>query len=383
MKKLISLVLCAMLLVCLLAPTAFAAAEVRYTVDGVTKEGTLVEAMQQVSPRGGEIVLLQDISVPRSTREYAIICQSSITLDLNGHTLSGYRPIRLAGKGILSTSLITDTKGGGAIVADHIAISVTEGGLHLKGITVWSKSAQAISYDDFSGDYNVGNLIEDSLVGSGIWGALSFNHTEQDQSKTYFAIRNSTLVNAKGSGYAVVRQKNAVAANLELLENVQLISGTKGDVVVQPGVELHGEALTKQDSAVTVEIAGNSFEGFCWKTPATATVKPIQHPPMPKTYSAWITTEVISESVPAAPAQPAETPAQPAVPAQPSAPAETPTQTPAEAPSQPAAPAQPAQQTGDNTVVIAVVAAAVVVALCAVVVAVAVVLKYTKKMKDE
>jgi imidazolonepropionase-like amidohydrolase len=49
---------------------------------------------------------------------------------------------------------------------------------------------------------------------------------------------------------------------------------------------------------------------------------------------------------------------------------------------QPAAPAQTAQQI-DNTVVIAVVAAAIVVAVCAVTVAVVIVLKYTKKMKDE
>ena len=71
MKKIVSILLCILLLASLLVPTALAAdSEVRYTVNGETREGSLKEAMEAVSPRGGEIVLLQDIHVPKSVRTF-------------------------------------------------------------------------------------------------------------------------------------------------------------------------------------------------------------------------------------------------------------------------------------------------------------------------
>ena len=121
MKKLISLILALILVVGCLSGLTFAAdAEASYTVDGVTKEGTLAAAVSAVKTKGGTIKLLKDIDFKDEKKSYAIEVNAPITVDLNGNTVT-----------VGSAASFGVIMGEGKLVVAEDALAMTSNGKYL------------------------------------------------------------------------------------------------------------------------------------------------------------------------------------------------------------------------------------------------------------
>ena len=125
MKKILSLILALVLTVSCLGGAVFAAeAEVSYTVDGVTKDGSMADAVTAVKAAGsGTIKLLKDYAFSGTDDIYAIDGMPSFTLDLNGFAFtSNVRGIRVTKTGNDTVTHIIDSVGTGSLNTAGVAV---------------------------------------------------------------------------------------------------------------------------------------------------------------------------------------------------------------------------------------------------------------------
>ena len=273
-----------------------------------SKETTLAEAAKLASEKGGIIKMTSNAEHTDEKVGYAFTTKSSFTLDLNGHTLKSVTRGFSVGKEATGITLVTDTKGGGAIHTKLLNIYVNGGALHLNGVTLFSETQQNIGYTVTTGAYNDNNIIENSTVLNPAWGALAYNNAEASMKDVTFTIRNSTFGNVKTST-AVVFQKAAAGGTVVFGEGMKIYS--KG-TPVQVGLTLEGETPV-QGGTEDVTILGNTFSGipyFTTKAAAEAPAKPtLPEIPAPKAPEAP-KTETPKTETPTAPAKPAEKPAE-------------------------------------------------------------------------
>jgi hypothetical protein len=230
--------------------------------------------------------------------------------------------LNVSGKGVLGITHILDSVGGGAIVTRNVSILVQGGGLRMENVVCWSDTQQNVSFYDKTGLYNEENLITGCLLANGGWGAFSFNNSSGSQEKTCMTIENSTLVNLKGS-HAIVRQQKAIAANVELGENVTLMD-VKGSSAtgVASGILVKGMKPVKQEQTETLTILDKTFENlYGWKT-GGAPAKPAPANPLDRVtpFAPTVSADPKPEQQPYAPTEPsveAEKPAEAPTPAEP------------------------------------------------------------------
>ena len=138
MKKLISVTLALVMILACLSGLSFAAeAEARWTDGTNTVEGTLADMVKQASNAGGTLTLLQDITNTADKGE-VISSNSSITLDLNGHTIRAKRTVVSISDKATGVTVIKN----GTIISEKASIVVKGGGLKMDGVTGWCETQQ-------------------------------------------------------------------------------------------------------------------------------------------------------------------------------------------------------------------------------------------------
>jgi len=233
MKKLVSLALAVLLVLASLSGLCFAAdAEASWTDGATTFEGTFDEVMQRASENGGTVKLLKDIEMNDPKKGYAARSDSSLTFDLNGHTIySETRVLQVTGKKNVGVTTITDSVGGGAMMSEKLNCNIEAGGIVLKDAIFWALTQQNVAYYDTTGDWNDVNLVENCTLGNSAWGAVAYNRTDgQSMEKASITYRNCALINAKmDGGPAVVVQSKALGAKAVFKEGVMLCSYTNNE----------------------------------------------------------------------------------------------------------------------------------------------------------
>ena len=227
------------------APEAPAGAEASWT-DGETYEfGTLPEMFAIASEKSGTVKLLKDWSYD-GTDAYALDCASSFTFDLGGCTFySSTRGFRVTGKGIVGITTITDTVGGGALTSKELNCVILDGGIVVKNANLWSETQQNVAFYDYTGNWNATNLVENSTLANPVWGTVAYNRTDdKSMENTSITFRNCTLANVKKSGGQVLSVQTKAKGGIAIFEEgVKILSYNSGTWPFADLVKVQGKTL--------------------------------------------------------------------------------------------------------------------------------------------
>lgn len=240
-------------------------AEALWTDGTVYEYGSLTDMAAIASEKSGTVRLLKDCAMNDETRTYAVDSKSSLTLDLNGHTLtSANRCLRVSGEGIVGVTTIT----GGVLKSKGINCRIDAGGIVMKDVNLWCETQQNIAYYDFSGSWNPVNLVENCTMVNPIWAGFSFNGDgEHSMENTSVTFRSCTLVNANPEGtVAIAVQAKATGAKAVLGEGVKLYAAVSSPDPISPAIKVSGNPLTQIKSRYDLTfdwLEGREFEDLC------------------------------------------------------------------------------------------------------------------------
>ena len=251
-------------------------AQVEYTAGGVTKEGTMAEAVKALNAaKGGTIKLLKDYSHTDDKNGYAVVIDVPFVFDLNGHVLrSVTRGIWGTGKTVTGVSALVDSVGTGYMDCKMLCFCTEKGGIYMNGVKCFSSEQQTVAVNETTSDWNGKSLIENCTLVSTKWGAIAYNNTKASMENYDITVKNSTLVNATPTGgKAIVVQTKAVESAITLGEGVKLGVVKEGSIAsfVDSKLTVNGERPAAADK-FSVTVGDHVVNGlFCMTTKAPAT----------------------------------------------------------------------------------------------------------------
>lgn len=241
---------------------------------GTTVKVTTVEDMvANINPDGtSTVTLYDDITLGGVTN--IPIC----TLDLNGHTwkTTASNVLAIVDNDLTDNANCYTVIKNGTIHGAMSAIRHETGGLKISNCLLRADGSAAIQIlDEVSkGNYNDGNIIENSVLDCTIWAALAYNRAK-DFSALSYKIVNSDLIASKPAGTEVLgKNGSATSGTYELGENVNIYTYKTGATdYVKSGCPVTGEALTQLSGTHSVDARGTVYEGLTrWTTETAATV---------------------------------------------------------------------------------------------------------------
>ena len=311
MKKLISLLVAAVLVVTCLSGVCFAADPIaKVETNGKTVEVTDISQLPAAVNANGTsvITLLKDVTHDDQVK--LPVC----TIDLNGHTWSTKAAQKNAlyfdGRDLTAadaTNLYVVVKNG-TIDAGRTAISINVGALRVENATLISNSEipaiQLLAGKNnnlIEGKWNDGNVMENCTVYCAQGPAFRYNSENKDFSKVKYTINNSTIV-TESEINPVLMCKDGVTqpGAFEIGKGVSFYYNAK-NAVVNTAAELvpvmSGETIQKVDGTHSVKVAGVEYKGLSMS--ATDGAIPVAPAPAdPTTPAAPATPSVPATTVP-------------------------------------------------------------------------------------
>ena len=220
MKKLVSLVLALVLVVTCLSGLSFAADPVARVINGdkVIEVTTLVgeaEFENYISPEGTTVVeLLKDVKTP----EFGLWSPYTITLNMNGHTItSGRNCITIDAPG--SVNSVAKIYNGVANAMGAIGIRIDGGSVEVDNVTAVGTGACAFGLYSTDGGSAV---LKNSTFVSKAYYSVSFHHADADLSKSVIEIENCDLITIADSAPQVLGARTPNPGTYKLGKGVNM-----------------------------------------------------------------------------------------------------------------------------------------------------------------